>query len=280
MRLRLLPALLLLAGCAGPDTLDVVEAPPPGEPVVTLTILQLNDVYEIAPIAGGTAGGLARVATIRARLLREDPNVLTVIGGDFFSPSALGTARVDGERLNGKQMVAVLNALGLDVATYGNHEFDLGEEAFRQRLAESDFAYVSANVTDTTGAPFPKTQPHLLLPITDETGATMTLGVVGTTLPANETDYVRYADPIATLADEVAAIEDSADVVVALTHVALEDDARIAAEVPAVDLVLGGHEHENYRLYRGPDLTPVFKADANARTVYVHRLRSPRSWCP
>jgi 5'-nucleotidase len=274
MRRSLLCSLALLAaGCAGPATLDVVEAPPAGEPVVTLTILQLNDVYEITPVAGGTAGGLARVATIRERLLREDPNVLTVIAGDFYSPSALGTARVDGERLDGKQMVAVLNALGLDVATYGNHEFDLSEEAFLQRAAESDFPYVSANVTDSAGALFPGQQPHLLLPVADETGATMTLGLVGNLLPSNPKEWVRYEEPLAALAEEVAAMDDSADVVVALTHLAFEDDARVAAEVPAVDLVLGGHEHENVRAYRGADLTPVLKADANARTVYVHRLR-------
>ncbi|MDX1421031.1 MAG: bifunctional metallophosphatase/5'-nucleotidase [Rubricoccaceae bacterium] len=274
MRLRrLLPVLLLVAGCAGPSQLDVTEAPPPGEPVVTLTILQLNDVYEITPVAGGTAGGLARVATIRQRLLREDANVLTVMAGDFYSPSALGTARVDGERLNGKQMVAVLNVLGLDVATFGNHEFDLDEEAFLQRLDESAFAYVSANVTDDDGALFPKTEEHLLLTIEDESGATMRLGIVGTTLPSTPTDYVDYEDPLPALQAEVAAVADSADVVLALTHLALEDDVRVAAGMPEVDLVLGGHEHENVRLYRGPDLTPVLKADANARTVYVHRLR-------
>jgi 5'-nucleotidase len=275
MRCPLPLALLaaLAAGCAGPATLDVVEAPPPGEPVVTLTILQLNDVYEITPVAGGTAGGLARVATIRERLLREDPNVLTVIAGDFFSPSALGTARVEGERLNGKQMVAVLDTLGLDLATFGNHEFDLSEEAFLQRLEESDFPYVSSNVTDSTGGLFPKTHEHLLLPVVDESGAAMTLGVVGNTLPANPKDYVRYEDPLAALAEAAAEIADSADVVLALTHLAFADDVRVASEVPEVDLVLGGHEHENVRAYRGADLTPILKADANARTVYVHRLR-------
>lgn len=271
--MRFLPLLaLLVVGCAGPTALDGTEAPP-GEPVVTLTILQLNDVYEITPVAGGAEGGLARVATLRAQLLREDSNVLTVLAGDFYGPSALGTARVDGERLAGKQMVAVLNTLGLDVATYGNHEFDLSEEAFLQRTAESDFAYVSANTSDTTGGLFPRQHRHLLLSIVDETGARMTLGLVGNVLPSNPKRYVRYSEPVAALAAEVEAIADRADVVLALTHLAFADDARVAAEVPEVDLVLGGHEHENVRAYRGADLTPIFKADANARTVYVHRLR-------
>jgi 5'-nucleotidase len=41
---------------------------------------------------------------------------------------------------------------------------------------------------------------------------------------------------------------------------------------PEIDLVIGGHEHENIQTWRGPGLTPIFKADANARTVYVHDL--------
>ena len=72
-----------------------------------------------------------------------------------MSPSALGTARVNGERLNGKQMVAVLNAAGIEWGTFGNHEFDIPEAALRARLAESKFKLVASNVTDGTGALFP-----------------------------------------------------------------------------------------------------------------------------
>jgi len=63
------------------------------------------------------------------------------------------------------------------------------------------------------------------------------------------------------------------DVLVALTHLDLVDDMELAKTVPEIDLILGGHEHENWEVRRGGDLTPVFKADANARTVFVHRLR-------
>ena len=56
----------------------------------TFTILHFNDVYEITPIEGGHAGGLARVARFRAEMKSKDPTVLTTMGGDFVSPSALG----------------------------------------------------------------------------------------------------------------------------------------------------------------------------------------------
>ena len=81
------------------------------------------------------------MARFRAELKSRDPILITTLGGDYVSPSALGTARVNGERLNGRQMVAVLNAVGIDWATFGNHEFDIPEAALRARLAESKFKH-------------------------------------------------------------------------------------------------------------------------------------------
>src|SRR5690606_31026488 len=113
---------------------------------VTVTLVHLNDVYEILPIEGGKVGGLARVATVIQRLRKANPALLTTLGGDYLSPSALGTARVDGQPLAGRQMVDVLNATGVDWATFGNHEFDVSEPAFRAHLTQAKFRFVSTNV--------------------------------------------------------------------------------------------------------------------------------------
>lgn len=239
---------------------------------IAVTILQMNDVYEITPVEGGKSGGLARVAAVRDALLAENPNTITVIAGDFYSPSALGTARVEGERLAGKQMVAALNELGLDYAAYGNHEFDVSREAFYQRVGESDFAYVASNITDENGSLFPSTATHYILKFPGLPGDTLRIALVGSTLDSNQQDYVRYADPIATIKQLVDDLDGRTDAQIALTHLAIDQDEQLATEVPALDLIMGGHEHENIQVLRGSDLTPIVKADANARTVYIHRL--------
>src|SRR6185295_19046837 len=131
--LALLPVLGAGAGCGRSET--------------TVTILHFNDVYEIDAVDGGHAGGLARVATVLDGLKRTSAPVLTTLGGDYLSPSAIGTARVNGEALAGRQMVDVLNVLGVDWATFGNHEFDVSEAAFHKRIAEGTFHLVSSNVT-------------------------------------------------------------------------------------------------------------------------------------
>jgi len=50
-------------------------------------------------------------------------------------------------------------------------------------------------------------------------------------------------------------------------------DIEIVESVSNIDLILGGHEHENIQVWRGANLTPIFKAGGNARSVYIHRLR-------
>lgn len=262
----------LAAGCISTQAPPAgVAARRPAAPVVEFTLLQLNDVYEIGPVEGGRSGGLARVATLRKRLLAENPNTFTVLAGDFVSPSALGTAKVDGQTLAGKQMVSVLNALGLDLATFGNHEFDLKEDQLLGRLAESHFQWTSANVTRASGGAFPGVSPHAVLTAKGP-GGSVRIGVVGVTLASNPVAFAVYADPLTAFRQEIESLRGQVDVVVGLTHLAFADDQALAEGVPEADLILGGHEHENIRAFRGADFTPILKADANVRTVYVHRL--------
>lgn len=240
--------------------------------VVPITLIHLNDVYEITPVSGGREGGLARVATLRKQLLAENPNTFMLLAGDLFSPSALGTANVDGERLAGRQTVSVMNAIGLDFMTFGNHEFDLNQERFLKRLAESEFTWFSSNVFDANGQPFPGVAKNHILTVTDDKGQEVRIGLFGLTLGSNPQDYVTYTDPFAAAAEQVAEFRGQVDILIGLTHLAVEDDTKLSQQFPEIDLIIGGHEHENMRVEPGPGLAPVFKADANARTVYIHRL--------
>ena len=81
------------------------DVPCSDDGIISFTFLQLNDVYEIAPLEGGKVGGLARVAQIRNQLMSENPNTLTFMAGDFLNPSLLGTMRQNGERIRGREVV-------------------------------------------------------------------------------------------------------------------------------------------------------------------------------
>src|SRR5690554_2409865 len=251
------------------------------EGAITLKIIQINDVYEIAPLNGGAYGGLARVGQIRDSIKEKFPNTYLFLAGDFLNPSLLGTIKVDGERLNGKQMVEVLHALDIDLVTFGNHEFDLTAEDLQKRLDESTFAWTSANtrqVTENGNVPFNSHGNENIIPVSDYeifnaeglSNEKLTFGVFGVTLPSNPKDYVYYGD----IYDEAVRAYNLAllksDFVVGLTHVALEEDVEIAKRLPSLSLLMGGHEH--YNMLEKVGSTIIAKADANAKSVYVHTL--------
>ena len=61
----------------------------------------------------------------------------------------------------------------------------------------------------------------------------------------------------------------------AITHLAIEDDRKVAAAVPEIHLILGGHEHRHSfecKATAGRFSAPIAKADSNAKTVTVHRI--------
>ena len=273
LTVSLVIVLLSMAGCEYDQQRSSTPQAEGSSRTITAILLQLNDVYEITPVQGGKWGGLARVATLQQRLTAENPNTFSFLTGDFYSPSAIGTARVGGERLAGKQMVAVLNAMGLDYVTFGNHEFDVRREQFYQRLSESVFTYISSNVFDENGKPFPGVLDHHILKVPGQPGDTLRIGIIGVTIDSNPEDYVSYTDPIDAIKTRVAALEARTDAQIAMTHLALQKDIELAEAVPELDLIMGGHEHENWYVERGPNTTPITKADANARTVYLHHLR-------
>lgn len=236
---------------------------------VNITLLQLNDVYELSPLNAGKTGGLARVASLQKQLKSANKHTFGVLAGDLLSPSAIGVSKVDGERLAGKQMIAVFNHLHWDYATFGNHEFDIGKPALLKRLEETKTVFFSSNVLDSaTHQPFANSQGSVVF-IVDG----VKIGLVGITIPHTPVDFVTFLDPL-TAADK--AIQElkrqQADVIVLVTHQDLSSDIEFAEKLDGIDLIIGGHEHENAYVVRGAKLVPVTKADANAKSAFVHNI--------
>src|SRR3712207_5952918 len=98
--------------------------------------------------------GLARVSTLRKRVMQESPHTLFLLSGDTISPS------VESITYKGAQMIDAWNAVGLDYSVFGNHEFDYGDEELLKRVKESKFRWLGSNVVDSkTGKTFADTPP-------------------------------------------------------------------------------------------------------------------------
>jgi 2',3'-cyclic-nucleotide 2'-phosphodiesterase (5'-nucleotidase family) len=246
---------------------------------IDVTFVQINDVYEIAPLSGGKEGGMARVASLKKEYQGKNPNTFLVIAGDFVSPSVFNSLQYEGKAIRGKQMIESMNAAGMDLAVFGNHEFDIKESELQDRINESNFQWISSNsfhkvnnqvipFCKTNGLPFPKTY---ILRIKDADGTTAKIGFIGINLPFNKADYVSYTDPLSTAKELYQSLKDSVDAVVAITHQAIQDDEQLARELPGLAMILGGHEHDQH--FEKIGKIYITKALANAKSAYVVRLK-------
>lgn len=248
---------------------------------IDFTFLQVNDVYEIASIQNGKFGGMARVETVHQELLKENPNTMLVMAGDFLNPSLLGTIKYQGERISGKQMIEVMNAMNFGLVALGNHEFDLKSEALQKRMNESSFEWISGNVLerkDGAYAPFSKEVNNqqqtindtYIKEFTDADGTTISVGFISVCIPSNPQSFVKYQDVFKEAVHDYNQLKDKVDVVIGLTHVKVAQDKEILKMLPNIPLIMGGHEHTNMLVPVGDSF--VAKADANAKTAYIHRI--------
>jgi 5'-nucleotidase len=232
---------------------------------VRVSLLQVNDVYRFTPADRGARGGLARVSALRKRVMRESPNAIFLLAGDTISPS------VESITYKGAQMIDAWNQVGLDYSVFGNHEFDYGDDVLVQRIKESKFKWLGANVVDSkTGKTFAGTP---LFDIRELGGAKV--GIFGITLPETKTTSkpgptTEFRDPCETARAIIPRMRAAgAQAVVALTHLSLAQDkalARCAADAGSkIDVIIGGHEHTLLQSSSGG--TPIFKMTADAREL-------------
>ena len=254
---------------------------PAGAAELKLRILETTDVhmnllawdyYQDKPT---DEYGLARTITLIKAARAEVKNSLLFDNGDLIQGSPLGdwVARV--KPLAAGQVhpaYKVLNALGVDAANIGNHEFNYGLPFLRQAIAGAAFPYVNANVHLDDGDGNPDNDVHAFTPyvildrsFTDESGARQALkvGVIGFVPPQilqwdkqSLEGRVTVRDIQQTarrLVPEMRAR--GADLVVAIPHSGFErgETPRFAensvarlAEVPGIDAILFGHSHGEF----------------------------------
>ncbi|MEZ4857187.1 MAG: bifunctional metallophosphatase/5'-nucleotidase [Flavobacteriaceae bacterium] len=248
--------------------------------IITFKFVQLNDVYEIAPLGNGKYGGMARVAHVVDSIKKGTPNTYLFMAGDFLNPSLLGTIKHNGERIYGKQMVEVMNAMDFELVTFGNHEFDISQEALQERLNESNFYWISANVFQQLeegprSFHFERGGDTIYIPetytitIKDADSTKVDVGFFGVTLPSNPRDFVYYSDVMLEAGSAYTALQSQqVDILMGLTHLEISEDIEIAKKYPEISFIMGGHEHNNMLEEIGN--TKIAKADANAKTIYIH----------
>jgi 5'-nucleotidase len=185
---------------------------------------------------------------------------LFLLSGDTISPS------VESITYKGAQMIDSWNTAQLDYSTFGNHEFDFGPEVLRQRMQESKFQWLAANVIDKkTGRPFGDSQAYVVREFEGVKVAIFGLTLEETKVTSRPGPDVEFLNPCETAKKVVKDIHSHGiKTVIALTHLPMSEDKEVA-RCADVNVIIGGHEHSLLESASGG--APIFKMTSDAREM-------------
>ena len=237
-----------------------------GPDSLTLVVAGTTDVHgwlrgwDYFANAPDTTRGLTRVATIMDSLRSANPDrVLLVDAGDLLSGAPVTSIALR-DSLGLNPIIATMNAMAYDASVIGNHEFNYGRRYLGRAINQARFPFLAANAFTPSGM-------HAYVPWTLVTRSGVRVGIVGGTTPGSMiwdrdklAGQVVIRDIVPSVRDAVAeARSKGADVVVVLLHSGFNEPssydtaatglpsenvaARVAREVPGVDLVVFGHSH-------------------------------------
>jgi 2',3'-cyclic-nucleotide 2'-phosphodiesterase (5'-nucleotidase family) len=281
---------------------SAVQAAPAAAPVapVAFTILHTNDFHgQLDSSLSASNPGSARIATIvnGVRTSLGAANVLLADVGDEMQGSLLSNLGDGTATGKGIPTIATYNAMGYNVATFGNHEFDWGQVNLGNRTTQADYPYVTSNIVKndtgncaTAGWTKPDfaDAPYQILTVGSPNS--VKVGFIGVTTTETPTITVSTAtaglcfkdpaDSILHYYDQMKA--DGADVIVVLSHLGYADggygygipvygDQTLAAKLNTagkpVNLILGGHSHTNLAAATIVGTTTIGQAYYNGRNV-------------
>ena len=211
----------------------------------TLNIIHFNDVYNVDECKQSPKGGAARFTTALKKHGAGKQSIV-LFSGDCLNPSIISTAT------QGRHMPEILNKMCVRCAVVGNHDFDFGMDTLTECMELCEFPWINSNVYDAEeDCLIPPKNPYTII---EHEG--VRIGLIG----LMEVEWVEtiscFSSSAITVADfcEVGSqlakmlknpqLEYKCDLVIALTHMRWPNDRILAANVPQIDLILGGHDHD------------------------------------
>lgn len=209
-----------------------------------LTILHTNDIHSrIDPFPlndkrNGGKGGFENIAALVKRIREQEQNVLLLDAGDYFQ----GTPYFN--NYNGELELKLFEMLEYDAITIGNHEFDKGLENLLTQYNKVDVPVLSANYI------FPsswnkRVQPFKIFNCGDVKVGVFGIGVDPQGLISEKNfEGVAYRQPLMVANDMSLKLKEAGcHFVIALTHIGISNDMKLAQQTTGIDLIIGGHSH-------------------------------------
>ncbi len=200
-----------------------------------IIILHTNDMHS-------KIDNMAKLAYLADSLRKFHPFVFLVSAGDNFT----GNPVVDMVPDKGAPMIDLMNRCGFNVSALGNHEFDMGQTLLKKRMEQATFPFICANM-DGTAAVIGQLKPYTVL----NAGDGITIAMLGliqlddnglpSAHPSNMKE-VKFVNGLSK-AREFAFLKKQYGILIALSHMGVDDDMRLADSMPQFDMIIGGHSH-------------------------------------
>ena len=208
-----------------------------------LTILHTNNFYsQIGPLKQQNdnkeveVGGLDRIATKVKEIRKKSPNVLLLDAGDTTKGTLF--TRVHGSKPIGRLM----SELNYDAVVVGDDDFYNGPEGLTEYIHSTKHPFLGANLLSEKH----KDLDDSVLPYIIKDVDGIKIGIMGliTTdaiLYAKSGNDVKITDPIEAARQTVKELRPKCDFIIALTHLGIKEDRRLASTVPGINIIVGGH---------------------------------------
>jgi 5'-nucleotidase/UDP-sugar diphosphatase len=272
--LFVIASLLLGVACTPTPTPPVAPtaAPTPAAATDSLTILHTTDfhgalapeVVKIGSVQFETGGSANLVGHIDQFRKDAGGKVLVLDAGDIWQ----GT--FGSNETKGATVVETMNIAGYDAAAAGNHDFDFGQDVLRDRAAQAKFPFLAANaVEQATG-----NVPAYLKPFIIKQVGNLKVGIIGLTNPGNaaivKAESVKgltFLDGLEAVTKYLPQVRSQSDIVIVLSHMGIQADQDLAARLPGIDVIVGGHTHVEQRYTMKVNDTLIVQAGSAGRVL-------------
>lgn len=205
----------------------------------TLTILHTNDTHSYHAPDNNGIGGVAKQSTITSHVRSEQDNVLLIDTGDRLTGTLFYTL------YQGIDQIDVMNALGYDIVTLGNHEFDLGDEGLLELVAGWNFPVVVANADFSASILADAIKPYVILEVGGEQIGVIGLVRADTQFISQPSEAIIWRDDYANVVNEITEVltKQGVNKILVISHLDIELDQALMPEYKGVDIVVGGDTH-------------------------------------
>jgi len=183
-------------------------------------------------------GGVANLATVYAKMKRENPNTVVVSVGDDLMNKFFHIYK-------GKAIFSLISDAGYDYYVFGNHEFDKGSKVLSSALESTTFKALCSDLDVSGSALKGKCVPYEIKVLDGVKVGFFSLMTEDLPLVTSERDVKILGSNVETAKKMVKLLKSAgADVIVALSHIGYKKDVALAKQVKGIDLIFGGHSHE------------------------------------